>query len=221
MTRPLRPELPPLPPHLSHLVIDDRGYPVPYFVGYVNGVPDHRVVDPPKMVRAIRESLCWICGRGLGAYKAFTIGPMCAVNRINSEPPQHLKCAHYAVRSCPFITRPQAKYREAGRPEDWAAPGGNPIYRNPGVIVIWVTRDYRVEQTPNPQGQPGVLFHLGEPTHVERWSQGREATEDELRESIETGLPILRNTLHPDDAEGFQELEAQVDRAYRVLGMTR
>ena len=42
----IRPGLPPLTGHLTRLPIDERGFPVPYFVAIVDGKPDHRIIDP-------------------------------------------------------------------------------------------------------------------------------------------------------------------------------
>ena len=40
-----RSDLPPLPAELSHLPLDERGYPLPWFVATVKGRPDPRVAD--------------------------------------------------------------------------------------------------------------------------------------------------------------------------------
>lgn len=45
----LRPGLPPQPPKMQHLPVDERGFPAPYFVAWIDGKPDHRVVDPEKL----------------------------------------------------------------------------------------------------------------------------------------------------------------------------
>src|SRR5215831_18617572 len=119
----LRPELPPLPRRMKALPVD-RGYPVPWFVEWIDGVPDFRIMDGRKLVRAVRERLCWVCGQPLGSFLAFTVGPMCAVNRISSEPPSHRDCAVFSAKACPFLTRPTMRRREAGRPEEAEQPGG-------------------------------------------------------------------------------------------------
>jgi hypothetical protein len=75
----LRRELPDLPPRIAKLPVD-RGYPVPWFVAWVDGKPEFRVMDHRRLVRAIKESRCWVCGQKLGAIRAYVLGPMCAVN---------------------------------------------------------------------------------------------------------------------------------------------
>lgn len=182
----LRQGLPPLPPKMQALPIDERGYPVPFFVAMVNGKPDHRIADADKLRACIENNRCWLCGGQLGAFKAFCIGPMCAITRSISEPPSHLECATYAATACPFLTRPHAKRREAGIPNDVRDPAGNGIKRNPGAVCIWVTKRHRLFPVGN-----GVLFDIGHPESVRWFAEGRPATRAEVDESIATGLPLL------------------------------
>lgn len=73
----LRKELDPLPERMKDLPVDsDRGYPVPFFVAWVDGKPDFRVMDQSKWIRAVRESRCWVCGKPMGQWKIFALGPM-------------------------------------------------------------------------------------------------------------------------------------------------
>lgn len=44
----LRHDLPPLIPRIAKLPLNDSGYPVPFFVGYVNGKPDFRCSDADR-----------------------------------------------------------------------------------------------------------------------------------------------------------------------------
>jgi hypothetical protein len=77
------------PPAIQALPLDRRGFPVPWFIKWFDGQPDFRVADREKMALAVRHGRCWICGKPMGRMKCFVIGPMCAVNRISSEPPSH------------------------------------------------------------------------------------------------------------------------------------
>lgn len=206
MNTTLRPGLPPLPGRWSSLPIDDRGFPVPFFVAYVDGKPDHRVVDPDKFVQAINLSLCWLCGQKLGAYRTFCIGPMCCVTRTISEPPSHLECARYAVRTCPWLTRPHAKRREAGLPDGIVDPAGVGLKRNPGATCLWTCKSYSIHHNDGRDGSnKGYLFTLsGEPTSLEWYAEGRLATRAEVDESIRTGLPLLEKAADEDDAHNDQ-----------------
>lgn len=185
-----RSDLPQLPDRMRHLPVDYRGYPVPWFVATIDGKPDFRVIRPNGVAMAWNSKICWLCGHQLGTFKANVIGPMCGINRVTSEPPQHLECAEFAAKACPFLTRPLAIRRERGLPEDRYAPG-KPIDRNPGVVLIWVTRIIKPFKVKNTDDTPGVLFQLGDPTSLSFWREGRRATHDEIDESVRTGLPAL------------------------------
>ena len=69
----MRKELPPLPPKMRRLHIDERGYPVPWFCAWMlEGIevdpltpgskPDFRVIGSTK-VRDACGGRCWVCGR--------------------------------------------------------------------------------------------------------------------------------------------------------------
>lgn len=189
MTNELRDGLPPLTPKMRNLPIDERGYPVPFFVAIIDNKPDHRVANQAAMKACIEQNRCWLCGGPLGRHRAFVIGPMCMITLTSSEPPSHLECAEYAVKACPFLSKPQAKRREAGMPEDLAAPGGVFITRNPMAVAIWVSTTARPFKAQI--GNPGVLFDLGEPEAVVFWKGGRLASRAEVESSIDSGLPEL------------------------------
>ncbi|MBK3333519.1 hypothetical protein GA845_00540 [Burkholderia pseudomallei] len=188
---------------MMNLPIDERGYPVPYFVAWVDGKPDFRVSDGAKMQNCVRFHRCWLCGGMLGRYRAFVIGPMCAVNRVSSEPPSHLNCALFAVHACPFLILPKAIRREANTPEGMTDPPGIFLKRNPGVSLVWVTREYRVTPCDG-----GVLFRLGEPSATLWYAHGRRATREEAQASIDSGLPALREVAASENA--LPELERMI-----------
>jgi hypothetical protein len=153
-----------------------------------------------------------LCGEKLGRYMAFVIGPMCAINRVNSEPPSHLECARFAVAACPFMTHPERRRNETDLPQDGEAPAGIAIARNPGVTLIWVTASYQPFKLPN-----GVLFKLGEPTALEWYARGREATRAEIMHAIETGLPLLRQIAAQEGPGAMAELEREVERGLKLV----
>jgi hypothetical protein len=209
----------PMPPRIARLPRSANGYPVPWFVAWYDGVPDFRVIDREKYRPALRESRCWLCGDRLGAYKTFPIGPMCAVNRISSEPPSHLDCATYAARVCPFLARPHAKRRETGLPDhDEAA--GHGLTRNPGVILLWTTRAFerfRVDADPAAGSNPGVLFRVGDPTSLQFFAEGRPATRAEIDISITSGLPHLEAIAVKQGSPAVLALRDAVEAAHRLI----
>lgn len=205
-TRTLRAGLPPLPPRMQGHPVDARGYPVPWFVHYVDGVPDHRIADGAKHYQAVRFGLCWMCGQKLGSHKSFVMGSLGAITRNNSEPASHIECARYAVMACPFMTRPHAKRRDNGKDQiDLAETPGHGIMRNPGVYCLWTTKVCRPFQAAN----GGLLFELGDPTSTEWYAEGRLATRAEIDESIRSGLPKLAETTFKVDKSGERKANAQ------------
>jgi hypothetical protein len=193
-------DLPPIPKRLLSLPTE-RGYPVPWFVVRVNGVYDFRCIDGSKMQPAIHKKLCWICGQKLGAYLAFGIGPMCAINKTISEPPSHRECMEWAMRACPFLTQRSLERRETNVPENVELPPGIAIKRQPGVVALWITKSYKVFNVSN-----GLLFKLGDPLEVHWMREGRPATRAECLESIDSGYPLLLEATQHDES-GIRELE--------------
>jgi hypothetical protein len=193
-----------------------RGYPVPWFVADVDGEPDFRIVDGPKMVEAIKGGLCWICGKRLGRGDrfAFVVGPMCAVNRISAEPPQHVECARFAARACPFLVRPHAKRRESDLPDGHHELAGHMIRRNPGVSLVWITRSCTVIRT-----NTGLLFQMGRPVKVEAWREARPATSGEVAESVDSGTPVLREAAQAEGGLAPFRLQQQLEKTRKLLGI--
>lgn len=181
-----------VPPAILALPVDRRGYPVPWFVAQVEGEWDFRVIRPQGIEAACKRKTCWVCGKPLGDALAFTIGPMCVVNRVTAEPPEHLGCARFACIACPFLTNPRMRRNDKDLPEEAKDPAGIMIDRNPGATAIYVTTRYRRREG---------LFCLGEPRRVEWWAKGRPATRPEVETSIQTGMPLLRSQCdkEPDD----------------------
>lgn len=208
----LRTGLPPLPARMKRLAIDERGYPVPWFVAWVNGKPEFRVADSAKMFRARRYGYCWICGKNDGAVKTFLIGPMCVVNRVTSEPPCHADCAQFAALACPFLTLPRSQRRTANMPEGTNDPAGVMVERNPGVCCLWTTNRWRLFNAGN-----GLLYRLGDPTHAVFYAEKRLASREEVLASIDSGMPVLRRLAEEDGIKAVVALESEYCRALPLL----
>jgi hypothetical protein len=204
--------LPPLPERMK-LLPTHRGFPVPFFVASVDGVPDFRVMDGAKWTRCVGEKRCWLCGEKLGSKLAFVIGPMCAVTRTTAEPPSHRECAEFAVRACPFLANADARRRGNDLPADAHEPAGCMLPRNPGVTTLWMTRTMRIFRDPN--GKP--LIEMGQPFEVEWFCEGRPATSMEAGRSIETGLPALMEMAQKDGPTSVALLERAVSAAAQYL----
>ena len=208
----------PVPKRLAERPRDERNYLVPFFVGYVDGKPDFRLIAPGRVAECYRGDLCWLCGGKLGRHRWFVVGPMCVANRLSSEPPSHYECALYAVQVCPHLVRPQAKRREANLPENRSAPPGIAIAANPGTIVMWESHTY----TPK-KADGGVLFNLGEPASApEWWTEGRRASRLEATTAFERSCENLwRMARYDAEREGSEAplryLERQIASARQFL----
>lgn len=207
----LRGDLPPVPARMARLPVDKRGYPVPWFVHYENGEPDFRVIRVGGLVEAVNKSKCWLCGERLGRNAAFVIGPMCAVNRVSSEPPSHLECAVFAALACPFLTRPAAKRRDANMPENVPAPG-NMICGNPGAVLVWVSRTWRPVRADR-----GYLIDVGEPVATSWYREGRKASRDEVCDVMRRGLPALLDIAEREGAASITSICRELSRALNTL----
>lgn len=211
----LRAGLPDLPARMRALPIDARGYPTPWFVAErEDGERDFRMADGAKRRRAVKHDLCWVCGqeqasrRRMDRARLFVIGPMCAVNRVTSEPAVHEECAQFSVRACPFMLHPQAKYRDANMPPEHRAAPGIPLDRNPGVMALYSCESHKPFCVFD-----GWLIRLGEPLEIRWICQGRAATRDEVVASIDGGMPHLRAVAEQDGGRAPLEL----DYAYQRL----
>jgi hypothetical protein len=177
---------------------DDAGRPVPFFVEYVDGKPDFRIMNPTALKRCIREDLCWVCGDKLTKHHGkivgvFVAGPMCLVNRTSAEPPSHHECAQWSARACPFLVNPNKVRRDGNMPDTKEVPGVM-IPRNPGVTALieslqWVPWD----------AGNGLLIEFRQIQAVGFMTEGRQSTTKEVMESIESGLPTLYDMAKKQD----------------------
>lgn len=213
----LRADLPPMPVRMKALPRDHRGFPIPWFVAELpNGERDFRIADPRKRHRAITQNLCWVCGGIMGAYKAFVIGPMCAVNRVTSEPPCHLECAQFSAMGCPFLTRPKMRRNDKGLEEiDTRDPSGVFLTRNPGCTCIWVTRSYQPFQAGETKEE--WLIRLDEPTDVYWYAFGKTATREQVLEAMDSGMPLLQEMAHKESPKAEEMLKKYRQRVNHYL----
>jgi len=186
------------------LPVDERGYPIPWFVAYKDGKPEFRAMDVVKLLEAIKKKLCWVCGQPLGVDLCFVVGPMCGINRNTAEPPSHLECGRWSAINCPFLSNPLTVRREdeVMNNENFRenAPG-IALARNPEVTLLWITRSFEIYRH---NGKP--LFTMGTPTNVEWYHKGRPATRAEVIAAVENGLPNLE-TIARTEKGGMAFLE--------------
>ena len=211
VTTALREGMPPLPSRMQTLKLDHRGYPVPWFVAWIDGKPDFRVMEGDKLQQAVRFKKCWVCGSPLGRRFTFCIGPMCAITRTIGEPPSHFECVDFSARACPFLTLPKAQRRDTNLPEGKWSPTG--LRRNPGAVLLWTTERYRVIR--GDAGEP--LFRLGDPLALSWLAEGRTATRAEILESIESGLPMLHEIAVREGRGAIEGLTEAINRGMQLV----
>ena len=205
--------LPPMHGRIAKLPRDYRGFPIPWFVAEMkDGTRDFRVASAHKQELAIRNQLCWVCGERLGKFLAFVVGPMCVVNRATAEPPCHQDCAEFSATACPFLIRPRMRRNENDMPPDYFNPGGDMILRNPGVACVYTTQSYRREKLDN-----GEIIRMGAPWQVLWFAEGKPATRDQVRASIDSGLPLLMDAARRIGPEAVEQTEFDLKRAIALL----
>jgi hypothetical protein len=157
------------PPQIKALPIDSRGYPIPFFVAYPDGNPDHRIADGRKNVECARRRLCYVCGQPhqAGQY-AFINGPVAFSNRYSSEPPNHLACALFALRFCPHLNNEKSQRRDAGKPVEARERLGMIDEKCP-IVGLWVSQGYKIALNPL---EPGFYVYRLGPGKVQWWRNG-------------------------------------------------
>ena len=208
----LRKGLPALPARMAKLTVDSRGYPVPWFVQWVDGAPNFQLVSPARFRQAIKFGSCWICGERLGARKTFVLGTLNIINRVTSEPACHYDCARFAAQACPFLVLPKAQYKDI--PEG-ATRFAEVTGRNPGVVALWTTKTFKIES----DGEGKQLIVVSEPVAVDWYARGELATRAAVKESLEDGLPLLYQRINKGDLriEAIVALENAYAKAQRYL----
>jgi hypothetical protein len=204
----------PLPVRMKRRPISERGFPVPWFVSWINGRWDFVNLDPRLIVEAYKRRVCFLCGEPLGRFLAFTIGPMCSINRVSSEPPAHRECAEYAVRACPFLSQPKMRRNDKAHLGTADNVPGIMIEHNPGATLIWITKSFEPIRA---DGGRGVLFQIGEPIEVAWFCEGRTATRAEVDAAIAKGLPLLRKAAASEGADAVADLDLYIKRAEKLL----
>lgn len=211
----IRPELEPLPKLMQSLPVDARGYAVPWFCDWIDGKPEFRSMDPVKYRRAVREKLCWVCGNKLAGVYVFVAGAMCGINRTSAEPPSHIDCGRWSARNCPFLSNPNMVRREDEVINNASIRDGAPgfaITRNPGVAMVWFTREYEFF----PDGRGRMLIQMGRPSGIEWYCRGRAATREEVEESILGGIGALEAVARSEPG-GMEELRKRQDWFQKFL----
>jgi hypothetical protein len=171
-----------MPPSLAARPRDPRGFPIT-FVTLIDhkGKPDFTTIDARKIIACIQQSRCGMCGEAWpsmsnspeGARRsddhlmAFIGGPLSCQNRNFLDPPMHVECAEYAMKVCPHITTPTARYKK----QVLGGPDQREVFdevaaERPEKFGLYVTDGCRVIDY---QGQP--VFIANPPSRLEWTSE--------------------------------------------------
>lgn len=200
-----RRELPPMPPRIAALPVDQRGYPIPFFVAYPDGKPDFRLTDPEKLISCVTHSRCLVCGQKITNADSivFVFNLTCAVTRKTDEPPCHRSCAEWSIRACPFMLMPKMKRAPLEKLPPTIEERGNSYLDNIGVFVLWECESFTVDD--------GFYFFVGDPVQTEFFAEGRPATEEEIEYARARREPMLREQCH------LPEHHDQLDQMYAAF----
>lgn len=138
----------PIPPFLSHLQVDPRGYAIPYFVPIHDGKPDFRYMDTKKSIKAITGKLCHICGKKLHKDYSYVItGPHGLKNQVCTDAAMHRDCAEYSLQVCPHMY-----YEKSVRKTEDDAYNVHLAFNKPPVLFLIKIAGYKYQAHP-PHGQ--------------------------------------------------------------------
>lgn len=207
-----RPDLTPMPDRIKDLPVY-RGYPVPWFVAWIDDEPEFRTASGLKWTVAVHTKRCWVCGSRLGAYLAFVLGPMCGISRTTVEPPSHRDCAEWSIINCPFLSRPGMVRRTNDLPEGHTNPAGEALLRNPGVTLLWITRDFTTFH--DRKGQP--MITVGDPLETVWFAEKRLATREEIDVSVAGGLPTIQALARLDGPKAEEDLAKRIAEFEELL----
>lgn len=182
-----------------NLVRDDVGRPVPFFAEWIDGKADFRIMSSKAMRACMMEGLCWVCGRKLTrGTGTFVAGPMCVINQTSAEPPSHFACGEWSAKACPFLAKPGKDRRDGGLEDhELAEPAGVMIRRNPGCTAL-ITSERWQTWRPDPNHGPLWRFVVKQ---VDWMALGQPATDEQVWESVETGIDSLTSMADAQDAD--------------------
>lgn len=142
--------LPVLPASLAERPLDSKtGFPIPFvngFVDLVSGeeVGDFTAIQASRVIEAVTNRWCGLCGTPLEYWIAFIGGPKSFQGRTYLDPPMHPECAEFAVKTCPHISiQRHRRAPEERLSADTHVPNGF-IEDKPSEWVVGITRDFSV-----------------------------------------------------------------------------
>lgn len=134
-----------IPDFLSHLPVDERGYPIPYFAPVVNGKPDFRLLDKEKFDICTQYNKCAVCGRKLlKKLYYFIAGPQGAKNKISTDPPMHKECSGFSLAACPHLHFEKAERRQINLPNGTVVDNPTQVLEKPSTMFLICADSFKV-----------------------------------------------------------------------------
>lgn len=202
-----------LPDRIARLPLDERGFPIPWFVAWFGGKPDFRVIHTPRYRQAWDGQLCWVCGQKLGSFRAWVMGPVSLIEGATPEPPAHLDCGQFAARRCPYLANPRMRRNGRALPAHGQAAGVT-LEVEGGLTAIWITKGRGARPV---EASGGAMFELDPPVRVEWYREGRVASPDEARAGLALGVPLLRAAVARQGPAALADLERRILKVERWL----
>src|SRR5438477_8655117 len=110
----------PIPAEMSHLKLDDRGYPIPFFAPIIDDKPNFKYQDERKRDLCIDKRLCHVCGKKLAKDHCYFIsGPLGYKNKVSTDAGMHLACAEFTLKVCPHLLYQEAERKENVKKTPW------------------------------------------------------------------------------------------------------
>lgn len=165
-----RPNTVPLPKHLSHLRLDDRGYPILATVPQTFVEPDFGMLSDRRKLAIGALDICGVCALPFTSDElrwqvTFAIAGAAPVeDRIQipthpafrmdvfAEPPLHEICALYAAQVCPFVSSPYARHRKHTELRGQRRPNS--------VVLAGYRHTTLVAGADDAAGQGSVIFNM-------------------------------------------------------------
>lgn len=138
-----------IPKFLDHLPVNEKGYPIPYFVAIVDGKPDFRLLDSVKQLACINGKKCGVCGKTIpNTQFYFVSGYFGYLNSISTDPGMHRECAEFSLVACPHMHFKKAERREEyDEGVDVSAPAGF-VDTKPDKVYLIRATNYKAGRIP-------------------------------------------------------------------------
>jgi len=90
----------------------------------------------------MEKRLCGVCGRALGYWISFVVGPITIRIRETFMPAAHPECAEASLRLCPYLYLEERD--RSLKPSDNHIVPPSELPPKPDRVALWLTRSYEI-----------------------------------------------------------------------------